>query len=284
MVSILFVNFCWDWAQCVVKGMAEVFVDTNYTPFVAIHDWDLARARRELTSCIQRHDEGVIMQPLQGLTDLYEKLTDVGIPLVFLGDYPADMPRSSFVAWDSKPDVLLALRHLVDIGRRRIAYLGYDYPMPINRERLATFSAFVEEAGLPKEANWTAISPFEWSPDQIMNWSVDRLFGPGQPRPEAILVQNDGLAVPLLDKLARSGIRVPEEVVVVGMGDYPITAHADINLTTTVEPLQAMGVEAAKAIVGLIAQPESAPIQKLVPGGLLRVRRTTAVPGNAPTP
>lgn len=279
MVGVIFVNFSLDWAQQVVSGMTCVLEAAGYSPFVAIHDWQRKRARRELLSCLQRRDDAVIMQPVPSLTDLYMGVRQAGVPLVFLGDRPGDMPDASFVAWDSAPDTRLAVEHLIRTGRRRIAYLGYKYPMPINENRFEMFALVLQEAGLPLNRDWVTVSPIESDLDRIADRALSKMFNDGQNHPDAIFAQNDGLAIPLLSALRSRGVRVPDDVAVVGMGDYPITSHEGISLSTTREPLPEMGREAALAVIELIRDPAQAPIQRLVPGGELRIRRTTSSAG-----
>ncbi len=274
MIGVVFINFRCDWAQLVIHGMSGVFGAKDYTPFVAIHDFDRERARRELLSCLRRRDEGVIIQPVPGLTDLYERIQEVGIPLIFLGDQPADMEEANVVAWDSVPDARLAVEHLIEVGRRRIAFLGYDYSMPINQGRFEEYLKILEERDLPRKDHWISIPPIEWPEERIINVSLDRFFD-GQDPPDAIFALNDGLAVPLLDLLERRGIRVPEDVAVVGMGDTPLAGHTSIGLSTVVEPLEEMGREAAELMMNLIENPDQAPVRRLIPGGELKVRRST---------
>ncbi len=277
MIGVLLVNFRWDWADMLVTGLSRPLVAGGYTPFVAVHHFDSQGVRRELQSCIERRDEGVIMQPMPGLTDLYDGLQERGIPLVFIGDYPADMPQASFAAWDSAPDARLAVAHLLATGRRRIGFLGYEYAMPLNQARFDEYLRVLHEAGLPPEEHWIARPPLDWSFERMMEWSVQRMFRSGGAPPDGILALNDGLAVPLLDELARAGIRVPEDVGVVGMGDYPITRHAGISLSTVREPVTEMGQAAAEAIMRLLSEPAAGPVQRLLPCARLYARRTTAV-------
>lgn len=275
MIGVVLVDLTWNWAQLAVKGMSAAFQSSDYTPFVAIHDFDQERARRELLSCVRRRDEGVITQPSPGLEDVYERIVEVGLPLVFMGDRPTALPKANCVAWDSAPDAALAIRHLIETGRKRIGFFGYEYPMPLNEARFRMYLAVLEEAGLEPEAHWIARPPIGWSLDQLTEHAIDRMFKAGRSHPDAIFVLNDGLAVPLLDALEVRGIRVPEDAAVIGMGDYPICDHVGIGLSTVREPIEEMGRQAAELMMDLIDKPPADPVQILIPCGKLEVRRTT---------
>lgn len=275
MIGVIFVNLGWDWAELCVRGMAQVFEKGNYTPFTACHDFDTQRARRELVSCIHRRDEAVIIQPVPGLADLYQRFNQVGIPLVFFCDRPPEIEDANFVAWDSVPDVRMVLEHLIQTGRKRIGYFGYDYEIPINQARYEMYKHVLKEHGL--EIHDELIVKYDdWPMEKLVDRAIKQFFESGNEPPDAILAVNDGQAIPLLHEIQRRGIRVPDDVALAGMGDYPISGHYGINLTTMTEPLDEMGRAVAQAVVDLIENPEQGPIQRLIPGGQLKIRRTTS--------
>lgn len=276
MIGVILVSLRWDWAQIAVQGMTEVLHPRGYMPFVAIHNFDDKRCRRELESCLKRRDAGIIMQPMPGMAELYERIDGAGIPLVFLGDVPGDAEQANYVAWDSTEGARRAVEHLIDTGRRRIGFFGFDYPMPLNRARYETYLDVLKQAGLMPQEHWVARAPLSWALDLIPDWCVSRMFDPQREPPDAIFALNDGLALPLLHALKVRGIRVPEDVAVVGMGDCPMAGHLSVGLSTIVEPVAEMGRQIARVVTELVDSPSGAAIQQLVPGGELKVRGTTA--------
>jgi len=275
MIGVIVGNLRADWVEVVMEGMLEEFGPCGYTPLVAVHHFDAKLARKEIRACLQRRDEGIICQPMPGERDLYERIRVAGVPLVFLGDWPAEVPKVSFVAWDSSAAAGLAVRHLVETGRRRIGFVGIDYPMEMTRGRYEAYRGALFEAGLPCRKRWIANVPMGWSPQQIVDRALDRLFAPGQEHPDAIFALNDGIALLLLEALDARGVRVPQDVALIGLGDSPMTGHSGIGLSTVREPCEEMGRQAARILTDLIANPESEPIHRLIPGQELKVRRTT---------
>jgi LacI family transcriptional regulator len=275
LIGVILASFRWDWAQELVRGMTEAFEPQSYTPFVAAHLYNPERARRELFACLQRRDQAVIMVPLPGLEDIYEQARRLGVPLVFIGDRPATMPQAHFVAWDSPADTRLAVEHLISVGRKRIGFVGFDYPMPLNLARYEAYRSVLEKAGLLVDERWVVRSPMMLSPDAIIQRSIARLFEAGNPQPDAVFVQHDGLAILLLDALTKRGIRVPQQVAMIGMGDYPITRHSRISLSTMKEPIEEIGRQSAEVAINLLTVPAEHPIQRLLPCGELKARQTT---------
>jgi DNA-binding LacI/PurR family transcriptional regulator len=275
MIGVVLASFRWDWAQELVGGMLGVLEPQGYTLFVAVHLYHPDRARRELLACLQRRDEAIITVPLPGLDDVYLQAERMGMPLIFIGDRPANLPKAHFVAWNSPQDTRTAIGHLIDIGRKRIGFVGFDYPMPLNVARYEAYRSVLKEAGLRINERWVVRASMMLSPDEIIEQSLEQVFGPGQAFPNALFVQHDGLAVVLLDALRGKGIRVPDDVALIGLGDYPVSRHAGIGLSTMREPIAEIGRESAEAAMSLIAKPNQKPIQHLLPCGQLSVRQTT---------
>jgi len=275
MIGVVMSNLRADWAESVMGGMLEVFRPNGYTPFVAIHRFDAELAHRELVSCLQRRDEGIICQPMPAERQLYALIRRSGVPLIFLGDRPEDVPEASFVGWNSDAAARTAVEHLIETGRKRIGYVGVDYPMEMTQGRFRTYVDVLDTAGLSPQEDWIANAPLDWTPEQILEWSLRRMFAPGREHPDAIFALNDGIALLLLEELETRHIRVPQDVAVIGMGDLPMTGHSGIGLSTVKEPTEEMGREAARLMLDLIANPAQAPVHKLIACRELKIRRTT---------
>jgi len=275
MIGVVVSNLRADWAESVMGGMLEVFRPRGYTPFVAIHHFDAELAHKELLACLYRRDEGIICQPMPGERSLYRRLGSQGVPVILLGDRPEDLTEVSFVGWDSDAAARLAVEHLVETGRRRIGFVGVDYPMEMTQRRYQAYEDVLREASLPCNEQWIANSPLDWAPERIVDWSLARLFDLGPERPDAIFALNDGIALLLLEAMETRGIRVPEDVALIGMGDLPMTGHRGIGLSTVREPCEEMGREAAQLMIDLIRNPETGPVHRLISGQELKVRKTT---------
>lgn len=281
VIGVVLADFRMDWAERVMRGMGEIFDPGEYTPLVGTHRWDAVRHRKELMSALQRRDEAVIVQPLPGQEEVYQQLMAVGIPLVFLGDRPPLTSSSpalpaSFAGWDSAAAARTAVRHLVERGYRRIGHLGFHHPMRMTQERTAAYRQVMGEANLPVNEAWISLPHAGGAIEGTIANEIARMFAPGIEHPDALFVLNDGIALQLLEILDQRGIRVPQNVAIIGMGDLPLTGHSGIGLSTVREPCEEMGRAAAHAALSLIAEPGREPIVSLIPGNELRARRTTS--------
>lgn len=274
-IGVLTGNLEWGWADRIMQAMEDVLEPAGYRTFVARHRFDATRAREELLSCMSRRDLGIVFQPLPTERPVYNQVIRAGMPLVFLSDCPTDLDNVSFVGWDSGPAARRAVEHLVQTGRRRIAFLGPSYPMAMSQQRYEAYLDVLREAGLPIEPAWAEQAPLDWSADEIVERTLDRLFNADKQWPDAIFALNDGLALPALASLERRGIRVPEDVALAGLGDLPVSGYRGVGLTTVPEPLAEIGQGVASVLLAHFADPNRGPIRRLIPSNKLIVRRTT---------
>ncbi len=278
-IGLLAIDLQLGWTWEVLQGMNQVLEETKHTPFVAAHENRPQRARKELRSCLKRRDDGVICQPVPGDPEIYKPLHRVGVPVILLGDRPLDTSEMSFVGWDSGPAAGMALRHLIETGRKRIAFFGIDYPMQGTHARYAAYEAALEEAGLNRNESWIVQLPLDRSDEDCLKAGLDRLFAPGTQHPDAIFAMDDTTALVLLERFYERGIRVPDDVALMGMGDLPMTRHRAISLSTMREPREEMGREAAQLMLDLIADPTKGPVRRLIRCEELKARRTTVGEG-----
>lgn len=274
VIGVLAGNLYNGWAQVVLEGMLSALEPEGFVPLMTVHNWDGEREEREFVSLLARRVEAIVSHPLSSSRELYEQVIARGTPLVFLGEQPPGLEAPSFVGWDSGPAAELAVRHLIEIGRRRIAFLGAQHPTCGTLERLEAYKRTLAEAGLPLREDWIV--------EPAMNADADEMVAPAaqallrtEPAPDAIFALNDGLALPLLAWLEARGVRVPEDVAVIGMGDIPGTSHPRLGLSTVVEPIHEMGRAAGEAALELIGDPRRGPIRRLIPCLELKARSTT---------
>jgi LacI family transcriptional regulator len=275
VIGVIFPNFRLDWAERVMEGMLESLRSTRYSPFVATHRFSPELFRKEAMAALQRRDDALICYPLPGMSDLYRQVRGLGIPLVFLGDRPTDVEDESWVIWDAGAAAATAVQHLVDQGRTRVAFLGIDYPMKMSQARFEAFRRVLKKSKLPINPQWIFQPASSSTIEQIVEPGLNQMFSGSGPHPDSLFVLNDGIALPALESLARRGIRVPEDVAVVSMGDLPLTGHSAIGLSTMREPVEELGREAAEVALQLIAEPSLGPIQRVLSCEELHGRRTT---------
>ena len=212
---------------------------------------------------------------------LAESLRRAEVPIVFLG-LSEDWGDS--VGPQDAEGAKLAVQHLLGLGHRRIAYVRTPLvERSADRARYAGYRSAMRQAGAP------AIAAIQWDPGAAevrlgrrVTPLAELLRSDGDtPAPTALFVSNDIGAIAMMEACEAAGVRVPDELSIVGFDDIAIASLGRISLTTVAQPLEFQAETAVHLLLDRIAQPRLRPRHVSVPVEL-RVRSSTAPPKSAP--
>ena len=269
VVGVLFPHLRNNWAQDILDGMTDLLEERRLVPFLANHRGDPRREAAEIASLVQRQAAGILCSPLDRSLPTYRHVLSQRIPRVFFGDTLSTLPEASYAAWS--PDaVRTAVRHLLDVGCRRIAFLGAHDPRHLARERFQAYRQTLTDAGVPPHDAWI-LHPRR--PGALPRRLL-ALFRRRSP-PDALFCLYNTDAMRALDLFREHGVRVPDEVCVATLADDPLCGPRAYDLTVVTAPVQEEGREAARILLQLLQQPDSAPVHRLVPGGTLIPRSSS---------
>ncbi len=272
IVGVIFGDFANPFHAEMVKQIEQHADQLGYrTMFVNAREGEAAETAA-IESLLEYRVAGLIFLAHSESTEHIRWLLEDRVPVVFL------TCRSSWgdvVTVDDEKGAEIATRHLVDLGHRRIAYIAD----PI-REDAADRARQVGYLGVIGEAKLEPLV-LHW-PMTAKNVLRDKRAVPlehaltGPDRVTAVVSSNDFGAIELLDFADRTGIRVPEDLSIVGFDDVAISGLARINLTTVAQPQEKLALLAietlATRIDGAVAETR---LETLVEPHLV-VRGTTA--------
>ena len=182
------------------------------------------------------------------LRDLIEE----NFPLVLLGS--VRHPREHSVNFSTRRAIGLELDHLVGLGHRAIAHVTYSPAGYVATDaRLAAYFLALARHGLQPEERWVAHGAFSAASGYA---ATRELLGRDGPRPTAILAGNDTIALGVIAAIVESGLRVPQDIAVVGFDDLPIAPFMQPALTTIHNPAALQGELAAEMLVKLLRHEE----------------------------
>lgn len=185
-----------------------------------------------------------------------------GMPMVFIDREDADTGISSVVI-DNHAGVTLAMNYLIHQGHRRIGYMhglqGHD-----DARRYQAYLDAMSANRLPIDERWVLQGCYE---EAVAYGEARKLFVRGTPLPDAIFCANDEMAWGTIRALRDSGLRVPEQISVVGFDDIPRAMHFVPALTTVHSPVTELGNQSAQELFRLIGGGEHArgAVTKIVP-------------------
>ncbi len=209
-----------------------------------------------------------------------------GLPTITV-DEPYDVP-TPFIGIDDRAGAEAAGRHLVDLGHRRVAVITFpEYarddrtlPFDVARERLAGYRAALGDAFDPGLV-FTAYTNHPGAGKRLLGEMLEI-----DPMPTAVLVTSDALASGVMRGAFEAGLRVPDDLSVVGFDGVPSAELTDPPLTTVAQPIEHKGELTARALLGALAaensdvppgSPAEPPKRTILPTELL-IRGTTGPP------
>lgn len=247
-IGMIVPGLTWRMVAPINFGVASVIERTPYEIilYTSTNDRDYGPViERMLASGLSA---GVVVisqdQAMKPLLDLHEH----GVPVVLVNTLGSDFDLPSVEA-DNYEGAYGAVRHLLDLGHRRIASLAGPATYPCCQDRQRGYEDALSEAGVPVDPTLTLQSEFE--PPKARELVRDLLDHPD--RPTAVFAHNDVTAYAAMEAAADRGLRVPEDLSVAGFDDIPSSAHVKPALTTVSQPFEEMGAQAARMLLATIS-------------------------------
>ncbi|MFB7883560.1 LacI family DNA-binding transcriptional regulator [Microbacterium sp. NPDC056057] len=232
---------------------------------------DVGKERDHLELFERVQVEGALVSPFGPLEPWLQRLRGRGIPVVLVDaiDDTGELPSVSF---DDVAGGRLAAEHLLSTGRRRLAFVGAREEVRQVRERLqGARLAVAAHPGATLEPIWTERTTSE------LGVAFGEQVAARSPadRPDGIVTSNDHLAIGLVHGLISRGVRVPDDVAVVGYDDIEFAAIAGVPLTSVRQPAREMGRTAAELLLARIGGTAGADLGNVVYRPELIVRAST---------
>ncbi|BCJ54969.1 LacI family transcriptional regulator [Actinoplanes sp. NBRC 14428] len=225
----------------VLRGINAALLETPLQLWLAMAASAGQRERVEF-HLTDQHVDGVLLLSLHDEDPLPQVLRERGMPFV-LGGRPANPhPEDYFVDVDNAAGARKAVEYLLAAGARRVATVAGPQDMEVGRARLAGYRAAVPGPGLIEYGDFS-----ERGGAEAMRAVLAR-----EPDVDAVFAASDLMASGALRVLRESGLRVPQDVALVGFEDAPVARQCEPPLTTVHQPVEEMGRRMAELLVSRI--------------------------------
>lgn len=246
----------------VMAGVSDALVDHGVSVFLCAIEDDPALAKIHVDAMLDKQVDGIIASGKQIDRALPVDLSDLPVPVVYV--FSEGTAGSLTLTSDDAHGASLATQRLVECGRTRLVHITGPEEFASVRERAAAFRAI---AGGDAEVMIGA-----WS-EAWGHAAVEALWSRAGERPDGIFCGNDQIARGVIDALRLQGVRVPEDVSVVGFDNWEImAAQARPPLTSVDIDLKDLGKEAGLAILALAEGKKVAPGLRKLPCRLVERR------------
>ena len=269
-----------------IRSVQDILRPEGYTIFLADTP-DIESEIQAITALQDRQVDGFIFVSMSSVSESSHllRLKEAGVPFVVINRTLEQNYDFNQIHWNDREAGYLATRHLLSLGHTYIATISGP------REGLPRWqSAFDRQEGWQQALAEQGISPLPtWSFDGNYTYeggyaaTMQLLTQAGSKRalPTALFIANDEMAVGALRALHYAGVRVPQEIALVNIGDTPFTSHMAPALTAFAHPVAEAGQVAARLLLEQFAANDPLPTQNITLSFDLRVRESC---GSNPQP
>ncbi|MFV2114253.1 LacI family DNA-binding transcriptional regulator [Micromonospora sp. LOL_025] len=236
--------------QDVAAGIESAAEDVDLSLVVCNSGGRIEREAKHLDRLIQQRVQGILLTPVDPDAPHLAEAARSGTPLVLV-----DQPGvHCSVAVDDALGGRLAVEHLADRGHRRVAFAGGPDSIGQVRDRLrGARQAWAELGRAAEDLIELPTSALTVAAGRTVG---ERLAGlPARRRPTAAFCANDLLALGLLQHAVGTGVRVPDDLAIVGYDDIDFAAAAAVPLTSVRQPRQELGRTAARLVLDEATDP-----------------------------
>ncbi|EKE77479.1 substrate-binding domain-containing protein [Gallaecimonas xiamenensis] len=236
----------------VIRGVEETCAERGYTLILCNSGGDPDRQQASLRMLIEKRVDGILVMLSEDATELYGLLgTHPELPQVLMewGDTQGDIYR---IQDNAEQGGYLAAKHLIDKGHKAIGCITGPASKSLTVERLAGYRRAMGEAGLEVNPAWILEGDFEPEGGYA---AMERLLAQ-KDRPTALFVFSDPMALGAISAAHMAGLRVPQDLSVIGYDDVPMANFFSPPLTTIHQPKYRLGQKAAKILLAKVNKEE----------------------------
>ena len=231
----------------VTRGVEDAAGGTGAAVFLCNSDESIDRENRYLDLLEQQRVLGILITPVDPTSDRLMQPSRRGTPVVIV-DRVSPRHEQCSVSVDDVHGGGLGVAHLIGIGHERIGFVGGPLLLGQVTDRLAGACGAMTEAG--RDASDLIVIETEAPTISEGREAGARIAGlPGRQRPTAVLCANDLLALGLLHEVLQLGLRVPEDLAIVGFDDIEFAAAAAVPLTSVRQPRHKLGLTAGRLLL-----------------------------------
>ncbi len=241
-----------DFFSAVISGVEEVAYGREFNTVVCQSNESADREALHVDTLIDNRVAGVLACVAQSTTSgaHFKALQRQGVPVVFFDRVCEDVQASRVVV-DDYTGARKAVLHLIQSGRRRIAHVAGPKNTSVGRERCRGYLSALEQSSITVDHDLIAYGGLE----EKDGAAAFRQLLSRSRMPEAVFAVNDPVAVGVYTEIKRHGLKIPDDVALVGFGDITLSSYLDPPLTTVKQSPYEIGRAAAGMLLRQIENP-----------------------------
>ena len=254
----------------VARGVEDAASDAGFNVILCNTDESQIEEDRYLRVLLQKQVDGVLLVPARSTSVSVPRIQKQSTPVVVLDRRVPNAPVD-VVRCDSEGGAYQLTRLLLSLGHRRIAILSGPREVSTAEDRVTGYKRALAENGLNPEQDLIHYGEFTLENGYATTQRVLSIV----PRPTALFAANNFIAIGALRALREAGLRVPEDVALVGFDDLPPALVVDPFLTVAAQPAYQMGQRATELLLARLSDQAPETHQEVVLPTELIVRRSS---------
>ncbi len=235
----------------VISGIEGVAFSRGYNVILTQTNEKLAREISSIETMLDNQIDGILVSFSKETTDFehFSKLINQGYPIVFFDRVP-EIPNAISVMVDDYKGAYTATNHLITQGFRNIVHLAGPKNLKISQERIRGYQDALIENGMKIDPDY--IVECSIGTDSESQKITSKILKSLPVRPDAFFASNDMAAVGAMLACKAEGLRIPEEVGIVGFSNWQFCTMIDPSLSSVSQPGSKMGAKATDMLLDMI--------------------------------
>ncbi len=271
MLALLLTDITNPFWTTVARGVEDAASDAGFSVILCNTDESETEQERYLRIILEKQVDGVLLVPVRDPVEPVCAIRAQQVPVVVLDRrVPANL-ETDVVRSDSEGGAYNLANLLISLGHRRIAILTGPHGVSTAEDRVAGYRRALRDAGL----DWELVLYGDFSLDSGYQLACQALKS--EPRPTAYFAGNNFLAIGAFRALRDAGLKVPEQVALVGFDDLPEALMIDPFLTVAIQPAYEMGYKATELLLARLSSLGPEDSQEIVLPVEIVVRRSSGM-------
>jgi len=210
-----------------VKGVEEAARKSSYSIILQDTDEDYEREEEAIQVMLAERVDGLLITPVQTGTETIERLKESGLPFVLLGRY-FDNLETDYVVTDDVRGGYLATEHLIKLGHTRIAMINGPLHISSAKERFEGYKRALAHHGIELDESLVSAGAVTMED----GYRAAQALIQRRKRPTAVFCYSDFVAFGVTKAIREHGLRIPNDIAIVGYDDVDFSSYIDVPLTT----------------------------------------------------
>jgi LacI family transcriptional regulator len=259
-----------------LQGASSAINEQDHSMLLWLQQNDETREQFAQRIARNRLMDGVVLCSIVESDPIVQAVVEIGLAFVCverpIGFAPNMAEQFSYVTVDNVHSAVMAVEHLIRLGRKRIAHITGHLTIADGQDRLKGYRQALHRAGMPIDENLIYPGFF------TREYGYMGMKALLKQKPDAVFAAGDTTAQGALDAIHEAGLRVPEDIAVIGFDDLDIATRTTPKLTTIRQPVQQKGTTAASLLIERLDQRANGPQRVLLPTELVIRQSCGAIP------